>query len=217
MSIFWRRNIPVALAFIVGMYLIFTYYIVLPDPIEQFSETLVSWGVVIVAFSITLGLVNVIIRHFNHVRKRTKEHNQWMYSIVLLFFLVLFLIVGLAPGYGINSDLFKFMYNLTYTPARIAIYSMLGFFMISASYRAFKARTKEALILLVAGYFIFFGNAPIFEAYWVGFPLIRDWLMTVPNSAANRGVMIVGALGSIVLAYRTLIGKEKGFLGATEE
>jgi hypothetical protein len=94
---------------------------------------------------------------------------------------------------------------------------MLGFWMISASYRAFRARTYEASLVLMAAYLIFLGNAPIFGAYWQGFPLIRSWLMTVPNSAANRGVMIVGALGSTVLAYRTLTGKEKGFMGAAEE
>jgi hypothetical protein len=211
MSVLYRRHIPVAITFILGIFLIFSYYLQLPQPIKAIGDALISWGVVILAFSLTLGTVNVAVRHTMLVTKRVKENNQWMYSLITLFFMVAFLVLGF--GFGIDSETHGYYYSTFYSPAAVSAYSMWAFWMMSAAYRAFRARNVEAGLILLTAFFVFFGNAPIGETIWGGFPTIKEWLMTVPNSAANRGIMIGSALGAIALAYRTITGKEKGYMG----
>ena len=56
-------------------------------------------------------------------------------------------------------------------------------------------------------------SAPIGSAIWPGIEGLGQWIQTVPNKAATRGILICVALGTITLAYRTLQGREPSYLG----
>ena len=98
------------------------------------------------------------------------------------------------------------------------MYSILAFFITSASYRAFRARNWEAAFVLVSGIIVVMSNAPLFTSSAPFLVTWKDWIFDVPNTATGRGVMIGAALGAIALAVRTLMGIERGYLrGGGEE
>ena len=67
------------------------------------------------------------------------------------------------------------------------MFSILAFFIASAAYRTFRARTPEAAILLCfSAIIVMIGRVPIGAAISDVFPLLSGWLMDVPNLAANR-------------------------------
>jgi hypothetical protein len=47
-------------------------------------------------------------------------------------------------------------------------------------------------------------------------PAVTDWFMAVPNTAAQRGVIIGAALGAASLSLRVILGIERSYLGAKE-
>ena len=96
------------------------------------------------------------------------------------------------------------------------MYAMLAFWIASAAFRAFKARTLDATILLCVGIIVMLGNAPIGEIMWSQFPALRSWLMTVPAMAAVRALYIGAAIGGIAVGVRVLLGIERGHLGGGE-
>jgi hypothetical protein len=81
----------------------------------------------------------------------------------------------------------------------------------------FRARNLESAIVLVAGTIMVMGNAPLITNLLPPIADISLWIREIPNMATMRGVMIGGALGSIALAVRTLMGIERGYLRGGQE
>ena len=92
------------------------------------------------------------------------------------------------------------------------MFSLLAFFIASASYRAFRARTLEATLLLIAGALVMIGRVPIGDLMWHQLPVIADWIMDIPQMAAKRGILIGIALGMVVTSLRIILGIERSYL-----
>ena len=103
------------------------------------------------------------------------------------------------------------------------MFSLLAFFVASASYRAFRAKTPEATVLLVAAFVILVGRTPVGNALtaWIPppfdqylhIPNLSQWIMSVPNLAGQRTIQIGIALGIISSSLRLMLGIERSHLG----
>jgi hypothetical protein len=93
------------------------------------------------------------------------------------------------------------------------MFSMLAFFIASAAYRTFRAKTIESALLLLAALFVIFGRVPISAAVSDKFPAIADWIMSYPNLAVKRGILIGVSLGMVGTALRVIFGIERAYIG----
>lgn len=220
MSLLIRRQIPIALVFILALLVMMDYFLKLP-PLDAGGvswtspvvKDLQNWGVILTAFALGFGAVNLFILHSRHISRRTAK--QWPFSIWLLLMIILFTVVGVS--YGATSPQYSWLYNSSYFALSATVYSSLGFYMTSGIYRALRARNVDAVILLVTGGIALLKNAP---AVAVNAPIIvsiDSWLNAIPTTSAMRGIMISAALGAIALGIRTMTGKETGFLGRLTE
>ena len=108
---------------------------------------------------------------------------------------------------------FFFIYEYVYAPMGATMFSLLAFFVASAAYRAFKARTKEATLLLTAAFLVMIGWVSVGEAIWPRFSDIASWIMQVPQTAGQRAIQIGAALGLVSSSLRILLGLEQSYLG----
>jgi len=206
----YRRDIPLAITFIVGVIAVLDYYTTLESVTATFT-VIKNWGVVLQAFALGLGAVNLFRVHGKRVSERTRE--DWMFSGWLLLMLVLFVVVGLITGQYDASTSYQWIYNALYLPLGATMYSSLAFYMAYGAYKVLRARNFEAALLFITAVLVIIGNTPIFPATYPGFFHMREWIFGPIVSGAYRGIRIGVGIGAVILGIRTLVGLETGYLG----
>jgi hypothetical protein len=213
-----RIEIPIALTIIFTLLQTIPYYFrwesdtKLVDPIEGAAGIVSQWVLLVVAWSIFIGVISLIQVHGKTVQKRSKG---WYYSIIVLATCIIMTIAGLPfqeMGLGINNTVYTFLFNYVQSPLSATVFATIAFFITSAAYRSFRAKNIEATIVLVAGLLMLMSNAPLFTATLPVIKTMGQWIYDIPNMATNRAVTIGGALGLVALAVRTLLGRERGYL-----
>jgi len=203
-----KNEVPIAIAFITGMLMVISLFV--PHPIISRPASVVrQWAIIITAFAYVLGVANIARISLHTVRRRQRD---WQYKAALVIALVLMASAGII--FGIESGgVFDWAYLNMYVPMQATMFSLLAFYIASAAYRAFRARSPEATFLLVTAAIVMLGRVPIGEKIWSGFPDLTEWIMEVPNMAAKRGIMIGAALGAISTGLKMILGLERSYLG----
>ncbi|MFH1221405.1 MAG: hypothetical protein V1694_13260 [Candidatus Eisenbacteria bacterium] len=222
-----KRTIPLVITFVVGLTLIIAVFIP-HDPFFDMDTKFSIFYDVIAVFAFILGGGNLLGVHLNKVSQKRRD---WKFSIVTLAGFFLMLVAGLFK-IGVQSgwsgdfqgtgSLFKYLYDCTFQPLQSTMFSLLAFFVASASYRAFRAKTLEATILLVAAFVILVRPTPLgyYLTFWLPDPLkflqisnLSTWILAVPNMVGQRAIMIGIALGIVSTSLRLILGIERGYLG----
>jgi hypothetical protein len=212
MSFIRSSNIPVGIIFIVGVLVTSAYFIDVPA-ISEASNFAQSMAVILTAFATGVGAISMIRLHGNNIMR--KREGQWYLSVVFFIALILMFVTAIADIQFLKHPWYLFIVNNFYNPLTSSFYAILGFFIVSASYRAMRARSIESGLLLITGVIVMLRNAPIGNVIWTGFPVIGTWLLNIPNTAGNRAVFIGVGVGTILLGLRVLLGYERSYLGET--
>jgi hypothetical protein len=214
-----KREVPLMIAGIVGIVLVIQYFIP-HTPFGTLNEVFADWFSVIEAAAILLGVLNLIKVSGDKIYKLQKD---WQYSLVIVGSFLFMIIAGLFLSDGRNfldeGTIFRYLYDYVYTPLTAMMFALLAFFVGSASYRAFRARNKEATVLLMAAFFVMLGQVPLgdYLTSWLPSFLhmssISEWIMNVLNLAGQRAIMIGIALGIASTSLRLILGIERSYLG----
>ena len=213
--LFLTRTIPLAIAFGVGMLAIVIYYV--PHSGAQVIEMeLALWVRVIYAFAYFLGLYSLLNLHWSRIRIRQAGWGYNLVAIVSFGVMMIFVLYndGLGPfAAQARTGPYQWMFKYVQVACAGTMFSLLAFFISSAAYRTFRARTPEAAILLVSAVIVMLGRVPIGAYIHEWLPEAMQWLMSVPNMAAKRGILLGISLGAIATALRIIFGIERSYLG----
>lgn len=154
---------------------------------------------------------------------RSKMTDDWFFALSTIVSFVIILIVGFGFSGGRSflepGTSFDYLYVNVYSPLSSTMFAMLAFFVASASYRAFRARNREATLLLLAAFFVMLGRVPLgdmmsgFMPEGARLSNVADWIMNYPNAAGQRAIMIGIALGIVSTSLRIIVGIERSHLG----
>jgi len=208
---FVKRTIPIIIAFLVGFLMIVQWFFNIAT-IDEVAGSVQQWGILLSAFAMGLGSVNLIIRNLKRVQRR--EGTDWLYAIWLLSVFFLFGIVGIS--YGSESSPYRYIFNTILQPLSGTMYPATLFFLASAIYRTFRVRGPQAIAFVIAGSIMLLANAPMTGAFIPVMTSLKSWIMDVEVTAAYRAILIGIGLGTIVLGFRVLFGIETSYLGREE-
>ncbi len=100
------------------------------------------------------------------------------------------------------KHVYRLLFEGLFVALGSAMFSLLGFYIAAAAYRAFRVRSAESSLMMAAAVLVMLGQIPFGVWIWSGLPDVRLWLLEVPNSAAFRAITIGAGVAGLVMAFR---------------
>ena len=167
-----------------------------------------SWGLIVAAFALGLGTVNLVMIHGDKI---SKKKEGWSNSIVLMAGLVVFAVMGVVLG--TSNKTYTSMYDTMVSPMATALFGTLIFYIVSAGYRSFVVRRLESGVILASALIVMLAQIPLGRLISPAIPAAATWLQNIPNNAGQRGLVIGAAVGAVANGLRVMLGLERNFGG----
>ena len=193
-------------------------------PFTGMYNKLLDWTIIIGIFALVIGLSSLIKLHYTRIIRKTPD---LPYSIVVFVGMAVMAIVGIING--VRGTWFEWLFNNIQVPMQATMFSLLAFFIASAAYRAFRARTLDATLMLVTAVVVMFARVPIGNFLWqhimpdsivqwrANLPAdVAGWIFNVPSMAARRAILLGVSLGAIATSLKIILGIERSYMGAGE-
>jgi len=176
---------------------------------------------ILYAFAVGLGVYSLISFHG---KKIAKMRAGWPNSLAFFIAFLALMIAGFwkdaAPS-KISANLYDLFFKVGVANPGATMFSIIGFYIISAAYRAFRIRSAEATLMLVAAFIVMLGQVPIgaFLTHQIPnhgvwgffrFENLSYWILRVPNMAAQRGVSFGVEIGALAMSLRLWLSLERG-------
>ena len=201
-SIINRREIPIALG-VAACTLVIASYFTTNTSIASASDGLQLWGIIIAGFAAVLGLISYTSYNARQIAKKRS-----VYAVVAVGSALATVALGLTLTP--SSAEYGWLTQNILTPLTMSVGSFIGFFIVSAAFRSFRARSLEAGIVLAAAVVIMLKNIPIGEYLVPGVLPLGNWLNDVASLGGNRGFTIAFAVGAVIAGVRQILGFERG-------
>jgi hypothetical protein len=216
-----KREIPILLTVLCGLAITWAFFSP-TDTAKAVNAELLAWAEVIFSVAFLLGITNLVRISLKQI---SAGHPDAIYKVLLLIALFGYLAVGLADIHGVlvpegaaakaRTD---WINEKFFQPLQSTMFSLLAFYIASAAFRAFRARSLEATLLLVAGTLVMLGQVPmptwLPEAAAVGTYLqrVQAFLLVYVNGAGQSAIIIGAALGTLATGLRIILGVERSYL-----
>ncbi len=215
--IYLRRQLPLLITFVMGVVFAGQYYV--PHPRSELMLTEVTkWLQIIGGFALVLGVTSLF--HLHAVKIRRREPG-WGYSIVLYAGMLGTIAIGLWVNgkESVNGAMtaFGWIYSNMMVPLQGTMFAILAFFIASAAYRSFRARSREAALLLIAAIIVMMGRVPLGEMLLPVSGDLTQWILNVLNTSVRRAILIGVSLGAVALSLKIIFGIERAYLGGGRE
>ena len=213
---FFKKQLPLFIVFFMGVLMALQYFV--PHHFSQrVYDIYIDWAIVIGIFGAFLGYYSFFRVHFHKMLRRT---SNWEFSAVTVLTCLIMVIAAMIDGRS-SGSFFMNMFLYTSAAVNATVFSLLAFYISSAAYRAFRARSVQAGALLIAAVIMMLGRVPIGDqlSFWTawGLPSINDisqWILNVPNLAAKRAIALGVGLGSLLFSLKIILGMERTYLGS---
>ncbi|HNZ07366.1 MAG: hypothetical protein KBA79_04435 [Candidatus Cloacimonetes bacterium] len=205
-----KKTVPLIIVIVGGI--VFLLWVFIPHKImadDFYYQFYTPWSRAMAPFAMLLGVMSLSMMHNAKIKRRAPK---WQFSY---FFFAGFIVTSLAGFIGgtQKGGLYMWMFETMAMPMSATMFSLLAFYMASAAYKAFRARSVEATVLLVAAIVVMLAQVPLGVKISKHLPTISQWILDVPNLASKRGIMLGVGLGSVATTLKIMLGIERSYLG----
>lgn len=221
-----RTTIPVAVAFLSGLILVVAFFFNPDSWIGGLSQELTIWLTIVGGFTLLLGVVSITRVNWAAVRRMDEG---WVYKLLTLVSIFAMAIPAVWPSSWAPSSwsslfgrsegsIYDWLFVNLDSPMMATMFATLAFYIASAAYRAFRARSAESTILLITACLVMLWRVPMGEVILNLFPgdipaFLNTYIMNGANMAVQRGIIIGAALGAASMSLRLILGIERTYMG----
>jgi len=208
MSILRKREFFIAMLVVISIFMYVPYFFEVPQFMSDVEIWLTQTTVIIIAFSVWVGLYTSTRRELVRIQRRRRG---WFYAGVLIALAWVMVLSGLLIGK--EAIIYKFLQWAFVIPGDSTIYAILVFYLTSAGARAFRMKSLESTLLTFGAVFVLLKQAPLGELLvpWAG--PVAIYIQDTLAMAATRVFNVSLAVGSVVLAIRLMTGNEMALIG----
>lgn len=174
--------------------------------IQGFQWLLVSWAIIIAAFAVILGVLNL---WSVHIKRFFTREPGFQYSPILVASSIAVLAIGLleGPSGSLTMDVFVWIIS----PLQAALTALLLFALTYSAYRLLRLRRQlDVFIFLFAALVVLIGRVPLPD--WSDtLTAIHDKMITWLAIPGLRGLLMGVALGTTIMVLRLLTGVDRPF------
>lgn len=210
-----KRQIPLMMVFIFGILMIIQYFI--PHEYSEWVNAFfMDWIIIIGIFALALGIWSLVRVSWDKIKNKKAN---WQYAVITLAGLFVMVFFGFDyfrhffTTEGSTNYMYVHFYQSIVIPIQATMFSLLAFFIASAAYRAFRARSLLATLLLLSALIIMLRFNPFLGPLQPVMEKFSLWLLNVPNLAAKRAIVIGVGLGMVATALKVILGIERAYLG----
>lgn len=175
--------------------------------LRPITTALYSWTIILAAFALLAGLLNVLLVHGRRIQAGQRG---WGDSLALIVALAAVLVAGLVNRGGADGPLMQWVFDSIIAPGYAALFALLAFFMAGAAFILLRVRRTGGGWMVAGVLIMLFAQLPATRrALPPAFDAALGWLLAVPVTGALRGVLLGGALALLVLGVRLLAGRER--------
>jgi len=184
--------------------------------ITPYMDVVSDWLTVIGAFTVGLGVINLSMVHTKRLAKGGNTAFNSAVFFVSAFAMMAIDILQKAHPNALNKNIYELLFSGALTTLDATMFSIIAFYIVSASYRAFRVRSTEATILLITAVVVMLGQIAVGQFITHKLPevfhfeSIREWILTLANTAAVRAIGFGLGIGSLAVALRIWLGLERG-------
>jgi hypothetical protein len=199
-----------AVAIGVGLVVLLAFFIPYP-PLMLARQILVDWAVLLAAWALLLGLLNLLLVHWTKV---SQQDRGWPYSALLLLFFLVTLALGLL--FGPDSPILLFLFNHVQLPVEASLMALLAVTLTVAGFRIVaRKRDLVSLVFILVGFLVLVGTGPwLIGGGSTANTLVRDirnWLAQVWAAGGARGILLGVALGATATGLRVLLAADRPY------
>jgi hypothetical protein len=205
------RRLPQIICALFGFLLLILYFSGHPTARAINLAVLEDYYQIIFAFTLVVGAAGFVKVNL----KSIKRGEDRPYRMVSLAGLVAMIVV--ASIWGIKGDSpFMWLFDNVQVPLQATVFALLAFFVASASFRGFRARSVAAAVLLVSALLTLLSRSDLGGTVADLISPTADWVRNVPSMAARRAILIGIGLGSLTTSLRVILGIERTWLGGSK-
>jgi len=203
-----KRRLPQIICGFFGLLLLALFFSSHPDARTINLFVLVKYYQIVFAFTLLVGVVSFVRINLKSV-ERGEDRPYRIVSLLGLFIMPL-----LALVWGIKGGSpFMWVFDNIQVPMQATVFALLAFFVASASFRGFRARSLPAAVLLVAAVLTLLSRSDVGGFVSEYITPVADWVRNNPSMSARRAILIGIGLGSLTTSLRVILGIERTWLG----
>ena len=163
---------------------------------------------VIYAFALIVGAISFVRVNVKNIQRK----QDTIYRIVSLIGLAAMPFVAIIWGISAKTP-FMWIFENIQVPMQSTVFALLAFFVASASFRGFRARSLPAAVLLLSAVLILVSRTWAEGEFAGSLISVADWVRSYPSMAARRAILIGIGLGSLTTSLRVIVGIERTWIG----
>ncbi|RKX25670.1 MAG: hypothetical protein DRP45_05360 [Candidatus Zixiibacteriota bacterium] len=216
-----RTTVPVAIAFLSGLLLVTAFFFRADTFVGGLSQELTVWLTIVGGFTLLLGVVSIVRVNWTAIQRRKEGWGYKILTILAVFAMAIPSVLSpdWSPLFGrAEGSVYDWLFQNLQMPMMATMFATLAFYIASAAYRAFRARSAEATILLITATLVMLWRVPMGEYILDQLPgdipaFLNTYVMGGFNMAVQRGIIIGAALGAASMSLRIILGIERTYMG----